>query len=143
MTQGYATPQDAEDAFYDALEESNLEKMLALWEDSDEVACLLPMQPLVRGRAEVARVWEGLIDGEFQLDLSVTHLHWVEAGELAIHFVEEQVPAPDHQPQPPLYGMNIYRRGPQGWRMLVHQNSPAPPPEGRRSPDLTPPGTPV
>ena len=141
MTAAYATPQDAEDAFYDALDESDAEKMMGVWEDSDEVACLLPMQALVRGRREVERLWRALMEGDFQLDLSVTHIQWIEAGDMAVHLVEERVSPSENRPPPPLYGINLFRRGSDGWRLLVHQNSPSPPPPGMRAPDITPPGT--
>ncbi|MGD2081928.1 MAG: nuclear transport factor 2 family protein [Chromatiales bacterium] len=143
MTAAYATAQDAEDAFYDALDESDPTKMMSVWEDSDEVACLLPMQALVRGRREVERLWQALMDGDFQLDLSVTHIQWTEAGDMAIHLVEERVSAPGGQPPPPpLYGINVFRRGSDGWRLLVHQNSPSPPPPGMSTPGIVPPGAP-
>jgi ketosteroid isomerase-like protein len=142
MTSTYATPQDAEDAFYDALDESDLGKMMAVWDDSDEVACLLPMQALVRGHEALERLWKSLLEGDFQLDLSVTHIQWTEAGDMAIHLVEERVATPPEarQPSPPLYAINVYRRNADGWRLLVHQNSPSPPPPGMRGPGIAPPG---
>ena len=53
MTIRFDTPQDTEDAYYDALEAGNLEDLLGCWEASDDVACLLPMQNLARGPDQV------------------------------------------------------------------------------------------
>ena len=39
----FATPQDAEDAFYDALEGGDAEAMAAVWDPAADIACLLPM----------------------------------------------------------------------------------------------------
>ena len=36
-------PQAAEDAYYDAFDEHDLDKMMSVWADSDETVCLLPM----------------------------------------------------------------------------------------------------
>jgi ketosteroid isomerase-like protein len=138
MPTAFPTPQDAEDAFYDAIEEQNLAAMMAVWEDSDEVACLLPMQPLVQGRNALRNVWQPLMGPEFSVDIEVLHLRWIEFGELAIHYLQEKVTVSGQpQQQPPVYATNLYRKGTDGWRMVLHQNSPAPPPPG-----MMPPGGP-
>ena len=61
MSQPHTTPQDAEDAYYDALEDGDLDRLMAVWDDSDEISCLLPMQALVQGRAAVRAAFEPLI----------------------------------------------------------------------------------
>ena len=127
MAQQFATAQDAEDAFYDAIDERDAERLRSVWEDSGEIACLLPMQPMLHG-AEVHEAFRPLTDGEIQIEIQVRHIRWLEAGELAIHFVEERVKLPGSPPQPAVYGVNIYRKGNTGWRLLIHQNSPTPPP---------------
>jgi ketosteroid isomerase-like protein len=133
MTQEYATAQEAEDAFYDAIDERDPERLRSVWEDSGEIACLLPMQPMLHG-ADVREAFRPLIDGEIQLDIQVQHIRWLEAGDLAIHFVQERVSVAGNPPQSPVYALNIYRKGNAGWRLLVHQNSPTPPPPGSMPP---------
>jgi uncharacterized protein (TIGR02246 family) len=130
----YATPQDAEDAYYDAMDEQDVEKMLSVWEDSDDIACLLPMHALIQGRATVESLWRSLLSGARKLDLSVTHIQWIETRDSALHLVEERLSAPDGRPQPPIYAVNVYRRTDEGWRLVLHQNSPTPPPAGMQPP---------
>ena len=139
MAQQFATAQDAEDAFYDAIDERDAERLRSVWEDSGEIACLLPMQPMLHG-AEVHEAFRPLTDGEIQIEIQVRHIRWLEAGELAIHFVEERVKLPGSPPQPAVYGMNIYRKGNTGWRLLIHQNSPTPPPPASMPPPGMAPG---
>jgi len=139
MAAEFATAQDAEDAFYDAIDERDGEHLRGVWEDSADIACLLPMQPMLHG-ADVHEAFKPLISGEVKLDIQVRHLRWLEAGDLAIHFVEERVSLPGAPLQPAVYGVNIYRRGSSGWRLLVHQNSPTPPPPGSMPPPGMPPG---
>lgn len=128
MVDRFASPQDAEDAYYDALEEHDIERMMAVWEASSDIACLLPMQPLVLGSG-VREAWRPLFESDVAVDVEVHHIRWVELGDLAIHYVEERVNvAGQPQKNPPVYATNVYRKGPQGWRMLLHQNSPLPPP---------------
>jgi len=138
MPQELATPQDAEDAFYDAIDERDAEGLRGVWEDSADIACLLPMQPVLHG-ADVHEAFRPLLDGEVTLDIQVRHLRWLEAGDIAIHFVEERVSAPGAPPQPAVYAINIFRRGNSGWRLLIHQNSPTPPPPGSMFPPGMPP----
>jgi ketosteroid isomerase-like protein len=130
----YATPQDAEDAFYDALDEQDLDKMLSVWDDDDAIACLLPMQPFVQGRARLESLWRSLLSRAQRLDLSVTHIQWIEMPSTALHLVEERLSGPDGRPQPPVYATNVYRHTENGWRLVLHQNSPGPPPPGMRPP---------
>ncbi|MCU7922943.1 MAG: nuclear transport factor 2 family protein [Candidatus Thiodiazotropha sp. (ex Dulcina madagascariensis)] len=133
MPNSHATPQEAEDAYYDAIEERDLEAMLSVWEESEEILCLLPMMPAQRGMAGVRSVWEPLFQGDIALEIEIRHLHWIETADLAIHLVEEKV-STSAQPAAPVYASNIYRKGAQGWRLLMHQNSPTPPPPGLHVP---------
>jgi uncharacterized protein (TIGR02246 family) len=137
MTTGFATPQDAEDAFYDALDESDMEAMQGVWDESDELLCLLPMAPVTIGRQASLKSWEPLLRGQPTVDIEVRHLHWIETQEIAIHLVEERVTvAGQPRKQPPMYATNVYRKREGGWRMIMHQNSPTPPPPGMVPPGL-------
>lgn len=130
----YETPQDAEDAYYDALEAGDALAMSEVWEASDKIACLLPMTPLATGQ-EVQRLWNAIFEQGTKFDIQVRHHAWIENGDLAIHLIEERTGAQrDGSAPPPIYGTNVFRRGPDGWRLLLHQNSPgSPPPPGAAS----------
>ena len=130
MTESFETPQEAEDGFYDALEEGKLQTLMSVWAESDDICCLLPMYPLVRGRDAVEDVFSHLFSRGSGVSLSINHLQWIEAGDVAIHLVEEvlQDVPPDGTPPPPFYGTNVFRRDSNGWRLLLHQNSPTPAP---------------
>ena len=130
MTQTYNTPQEAEDAYYDALEEGELDRLLAIWADSDDICCLLPMYPMLHGRRGVEDAYRQLLNGGRGVELSIAHLGWIETDNFAIHQVEETVanPGGESPPPPPLYGTNIFRKESDGWRLIVHQNAPTPPP---------------
>jgi ketosteroid isomerase-like protein len=130
----FETPQDAEDAFYDALENGDAEAMARVWEASDAIACLLPMTPLIRG-PEVLAMWRSMFAQGAAFDIQVRHLGWIDGGDLALHLIEERIDMPADaaggrpaEPAPPVYASNLFRRGAEGWRLVVHQNSPVPPP---------------
>ena len=137
MPEQYPTAQDAEDAFYDAIDERDAERLRGVWEDSPNIACLLPMQPLLHGE-QVHAAWAPFFEGDLRLDVQVRHIRWLELGDIAIHYVEELVKAAGHPPQPPVFATNVYRRGDDGWHLILHQNSPAPPPPGAMPPGMPP-----
>ena len=139
MTIAYESPADVEDAYYDAIDECDIEKMMSLWEDSSEIACLLPMQPLCRGRGAVEALWKPMLDPRMGVEIMVNHVQWIERGDVAIHIVEERINAPEGgKPQPPIYAVNTFRKSDNGWRLLLHINSPAPPPPGSMPPPMMP-----
>jgi uncharacterized protein (TIGR02246 family) len=137
MPDNYATAQDAEDAFYDAIDERDAERLRGVWENSPDIACLLPMQPLLTGE-QVHSAWAPIFDADIHLDIQVRHVRWLDLGELAVHYLEELVTIPGRPPQPPVYATNVYRKGDEGWRMILHQNSPTPPPPGSMPPGMPP-----
>jgi hypothetical protein len=137
MSAGFETPQDAEDAFYDAIDDRDADRMRAVWDESDEIACLFPMQPLLHG-ASVHEACAQLVRGDVGIEIQVNHIRWLMLGDLAMHYVEEQVSIPGQPQPPPVYATNLYRRRPDGWRLILHQNSPSPPPPG-----AVPPGMPI
>jgi uncharacterized protein (TIGR02246 family) len=131
MTSQYPTPQDAEDAYYDAIDEKDLSAMMSVWEESEQILCLLPMMPLLQGRANIRQAWKPMLGGELQLEMEVKHLEWIEGDKLAIHLVEEHVKVPGQPQTQIVYATNVYRRSEDGWRILMHQNAPTPPPDLR------------
>lgn len=136
MSITFNTPADAEDAYYDAIDECDLEKMMSAWDNSPQAGCLLPMQAFQYGKKTIRELWKTLLDPARRVDITVNHLQWIEHGDIAIHLLEEMVsPVGTEERQPPIYATNVFRRSEDGWRLLLHVNSPSPPPPG-----LMPPG---
>lgn len=130
MIRIFATAQACEDAFYDAIDDRNVDMMTRVWDDSPDIACLLPMQPFIHG-GQVRTMWRDLLRSTIPLSIQVRHVQWVDLGDVAIHYVEETsaLPAPPGTTPPPLYATNVYRhRGDGGWTMILHQNGPPAPP---------------
>src|SRR5512139_3642600 len=135
----FDTPQAAEDALYDALEAADLDGLMAVWDDTDDLACLLPMQPLRQGRVAIRETFRQAFQAIGGVDIHASHLQWLAWGDAAVHLLEERVAGPDGRLAPPVYAVNLYRRGPGGWRLVMHQNAPTPPPPGTVPGMVTPP----
>lgn len=131
MSNTYDDPQAAEDAYYDAFDDKDIELMMSVWDDSEETVCLLPMLPAIKGRASIRKAFEPLLNNQSAFEIQVNHLHWITTETLAIHLVQEIIKIPE-SPDQSVYATNIFQKNTAGaWHMTMHQNSPVPaaPPE--------------
>ena len=134
----YATPQDAEAAFYEALEQADLEAMMAVWADDDDIVCVHPGGARLAGVAQVRESWRRIFASGQTLRFRLRQQHTLNGMTLAVHSVYEQISiAGEARARNPVIATNIYMRAENGWRMVVHHASPAPATpdsEGKRAP---------
>ena len=125
----FATPQDAEAAFYEALERADLEGMMAVWAEDEEIVCVHPAGPRIAGLAEVRASWARIFSGGGGTRVLITHRVETSGVMQAVHSLHENFTAAAGEPPPaPVVATNVYLRGAGGWRMIVHHASPAPQP---------------
>lgn len=138
----FPTSQDAENAFYEALEQADLEGMMAVWSEDEEIVCVHPGGPRLCGQDQVRESWAQIFAGGGRTRVHITQQVSISGMMLAVHsvfenFVLEGAPARDKRP-PPVVATNVYLRGASGWRMIVHHASPAPgqaePPPAKEAP---------
>src|ERR1700690_530156 len=53
----FSTPQDAEAAFYEALQRADLDAMMEVWSDDEEVSCIHPGAARITGYEQVRENW--------------------------------------------------------------------------------------
>jgi ketosteroid isomerase-like protein len=130
----FPTAQDAENAFYEALERCDLEGMMAVWAEDEEIVCVHPGGPRLTGQAQVRDSWAKIFAGGPRARLQVTQQVAISAMMLAVHSLHENFSVQD-APTVPVLATNVYLRTAAGWRMIVHHASPAPaqPPAAPRS----------
>jgi len=136
----FATPQDAEAAFYEAFMKQDLEAMMAVWADEDEVYCIHPSGARVAGVAQVRESWRQIFASAQNLRFQVREQHLLQAMMVAVHSVYEHIAVGgEARARGCVLATNIYMRTDRGWRMMVHHASPAPAveePEPRRTKTL-------
>jgi ketosteroid isomerase-like protein len=54
----FASPQDVEAAFYEALERCDIDAMMAVWAEDEEVVCVHPGGPRLVGYTMVREAWQ-------------------------------------------------------------------------------------
>jgi ketosteroid isomerase-like protein len=128
----FPTAQDAENAFYEALERCDLEGMMAVWSEDDEIVCVHPGGARLTGQDEVRESWARLFAAGPQARLTIERQVAISGMMLAVHSVFEVFTLPKEaraqaagEPVP-IVATNIYLRTAAGWRMIVHHASPAP-----------------
>ena len=122
----YATPVEAEDAFYQAFARCDLTAMMQIWLDAEHVECIHPGSTRLQGTAAIRYSWEQIFSAGEQLQFHIVRHHCTQTANLAIHSVSEQIQSDDSGPaMAEVVATNIYELTADGWRMILHHASPA------------------
>ena len=123
----FPTAQDAENAFYEALERADLDAMMAVWSEDEEIVCVHPAGQRLAGQEQVREAWRQMFAGGPSMRVQITQQVVVSGMMVAVHSVHENITVTGEQrARPPMVATNVYLRTPAGWRMAVHHASPAP-----------------
>lgn len=126
----YQTPQEAEAAFYHAMEAGSLDSMMRVWAPHDRVECIHPLGHRLQGRSAIEDGWRDIFGAGTSMRFQVRDARYVLQGGLAVHVVHEHIELAG--PQGPrvsrIIATNVYEYGADGWRMVLHHASPAPNP---------------
>jgi ketosteroid isomerase-like protein len=119
----HATPEDVEQAFYEAIARSDAEKMGQLWAEEEETVCVHPTGVRLTGLTPIRESWRSIF-ASTRLRIQVTSIsHW-QGSMLAIHHLSETLyVGDDPNPRGPLHVTHIYARGPHGWRLVCRHAS--------------------
>lgn len=124
----FASPQDVEAAFYEALERCDLDAMMAVWAEDEEVVCVHPGGPRLVGYSAVRDAWQRIFAGGNKLRVRLAQQTTVSTPFALISTVVEHIATrDDEKTSAPVAATNIYVRGALGWRMVAHHASPVPP----------------
>ena len=126
----FPTAQDAETAFYEALERNDLEAMMAVWAEDEDILCVHPAGARLTGHDEIRKSWAQIFSGGHRVRVHVSQQVAISGMMISVHSVQETFSMEgaargDLQPAP-VWATNVYLRTAAGWRMIVHHASPAP-----------------
>jgi len=123
----FPAAQDAENAFYEALERCDLDGMMAVWAEDEDIFCIHPTGARLTGQDEVRSSWAKIFAGGAGARVQISDQVAVSGMMIAVHSVHENFTVEgDPRPRAPVIATNVYLRTPAGWRMIVHHASPAP-----------------
>ena len=123
MTPG--SPDVTEAQFYEALQQGDIEKLMAVWSDDDEIVCVHPGGPRVVGAAAIRASFEAMFANGV-IDAHPEKVHRVQSHASAVHSLLERIQVSTGAG--PRWGWliatNVYLKTVQGWRLVVHHASP-------------------
>jgi uncharacterized protein (TIGR02246 family) len=123
----FATPEDAESAFYEAFENADIEAMMAVWDNEGEIACIHPMGPRLTGYDEIRSTWKAVFRNSPVMRFELRQTQVFQDPTLSIHVVYEHIFVKgESEPRPPMIATNVYRLTSSGWRLILHHASPSP-----------------
>ena len=127
-------------ALYDAFESADLDLMEAVWLDgphAEDVICVHPGWPALRGRGQVLRSWAMIMANTSYISFVLTDVDATVDGDVAVVTCAENILTgmPEVAEPMPLLGSaglsggrvaatNVFRRTDAGWRLWVHHSSP-------------------
>jgi ketosteroid isomerase-like protein len=120
-----ASADDVEAQFYEALQQGDIGKLMAVWSDDDDIACVHPGGPRVLGHAAIRASFESIF-ANGALALQPQGVKRVTGLACAVHHVMERITVADAQGSRSAWvqATNVYLKTAQGWRMVAHHASP-------------------
>jgi ketosteroid isomerase-like protein len=116
---------DIEAAFYDALQNGDIDRVMACWADEDDIVCVHPGRQRAVGAAAIRATFEAMFSNG-SIRAWPERARKLQAVASAMHNVLERVEVltaggPGHAW---VIATNVYHRTAQGWRMVAHHASP-------------------
>lgn len=124
----FPTPEEAEYAFYEAMRQGDITLMMRVWGDDEEVVCVHPGGLRTRGPRAIREAWEQLF-ANGPVSILAAQTHALNSVMSSVHVVIEQLTVNASRGGKEtlnFYATNVYQKGPEGWRLVVHHASPAP-----------------
>lgn len=120
-----ASPDDAEAQFYEALQRGDIEKLMAVWADDEDIACVHPGGPRVVGADAIRSAFEGMF-ANGAIDAQPDKVRRIVMPGSAVHSVVERIQVlTDEGPRVAwVVATNVYVKTSVGWRLVVHHASP-------------------
>jgi ketosteroid isomerase-like protein len=122
----YTTPEDAEDAFYEAIVHANLDALMAVWSDDEDIVCIYPTGHRADGHAAIRDSWRAVFESNPRFSVRIRgKLRW-ESAMVSVHCVVETLYLlKDQTAHGPMLSTNVFVRGTNGWRLVSHHSSAA------------------
>ena len=114
-------------ALYAAFEAGDVDLMESVWDvvDPDQLVCVHPGWPMLRGRAAVLRSWSAVMAGTDYIQFFLTDVRVAVLGDTAVVTCTENVlTSADVGQNAAVVATNVLVRRPGGWRVQVHHGSP-------------------
>ena len=121
----FTTPQEAEQAFYEAFQRADLDALMAVWAEDDDVFCVHPGGARLSGLAAIRESFRQIFRAGANMRFQLRGVQQIRGGLLAVHSVYEYITLVGERRQAdPVIATNVYANAGGGWRMIGHHGSP-------------------
>ena len=119
---------DLEAAFYEALQQGDIDKLMACWGDEDDIVCVHPGGSRLVGPGAIRSAFDAMF-ANGSLRVQPLRVRRVQSLGCSLHSVLERIEVlTDEGPRHAyVVATNVYFLAPQGWRMVAHHASPGSP----------------
>ena len=124
---GVLAVEAANAALYAAFEAGDVDLMESVWDvvDPDQLVCVHPGWPMLRGRAAVLRSWSAVMAGTDYIQFFLTDVQVDLQGVVAIVTCTENVlTSVDVGANATVVATNVFVLRAEGWRLRVHHGAP-------------------
>lgn len=133
----FLTPQEAEAAFYEALERGDVDAMMEVWSEDEEVSCIHPGGLRLTGYEQLRENWAQIFKSGQRLQVHLSDQLIVSGMMFSVHSLHENILVRNARGEAEgnrsvLVTTNVYLRSGNGWRMVLHHSSHAHAPVVRR-----------
>jgi ketosteroid isomerase-like protein len=119
------TADDTEAAFYEALQQGDLERLMDCWAEEDDIVCVHPGGGRLIGHAAIRAAFEVLL-ANGGVKAHPERVRRLDAGSCSVHSVIERLDlmGDDGPTHAWVAATNVYAKTVLGWRMVSHHASP-------------------
>ncbi|MDD2883646.1 MAG: nuclear transport factor 2 family protein [Dechloromonas sp.] len=121
----FASPEDLEAAFYDAIAHGDADLLMQFWADDEQIVCVHPTGVQLTGLAPIRDSWLSIFRSTRLRVQARSIAHWHGTIMAVHHLTETLFVGADPSPHGPLHVTHVYLRGPQGWRLISRHASAA------------------
>jgi ketosteroid isomerase-like protein len=116
---------EVEAAFYQALQNADIEKLMACWADEDDIVCIHPGGPRVVGAMAIRATFEAMF-ANGSIRAWPERVRKTVSVAAAVHNLLERVEVltPEGPRHAWVIATNVYHKTAQGWRLVAHHASP-------------------
>jgi ketosteroid isomerase-like protein len=123
----FASPEECEQAFYEALESADVDAVSDVWLDDDDVCCVHPGGARLVGYSAVRSSLVSLLSNG-PVQIRTVSRKCFESSTVAVTNVIEEVIVAQAGTRQLVHviATNAFAKTPSGWKMVLHHAAPAP-----------------
>jgi len=120
----YASPEEVEKAFYEAVERQDINALMSLWSNDEEIVCIHPNGQRVSGVEEVRKSFAQAMEDPPVRIAKSQQARWEGAVMALYQNIETVLNKETGQPGGvPLFVSHIFMLGAHGWRMVCRHST--------------------